>query len=230
MPADAGLPLSSLPPPTDAERAGKGGASAAAAAAAAAEAMDLDGVGGGWGDDDDLPGVGGEGSDDGMGGGGFEDAEAGGSDAGGSGGWEMEDLEIPVDVAAASHAAAADSSAFVAPPPGVSAAQRWQSKCALAGEQAAAGAFDVAMRLLTRQLGIVEFGPMRPYFLDMAAGSHATLPMLPGLPAVAAPLDRAWAGDVPRAEPAAPANVYCLAQLEDQLKKAYRTVTEGKFR
>jgi hypothetical protein len=31
-------------------------------------------------------------------------------------------------------------------------------------------------------------------------------------------------------EPTSPALVYSLAQLEEQLKKAYRTVTEGKFR
>jgi coatomer protein complex subunit alpha (xenin) len=65
----------------------------------------------------------------------------------------VQDLEIPAEVAAevaASSAAAGDSAQFVAPTPGVSAVHRWQSKCSLAAEQAAAGAFDTAMRLLTR--------------------------------------------------------------------------------
>ena len=37
-----------------------------------------------------------------------------------------------------------------APSPGMSAAQRWAQKCPLAAEQVAAGAFDVALRLLNR--------------------------------------------------------------------------------
>lgn len=65
-----------------------------------------------------------------------------------------QDLEIPADVAAEVAAAAAagpgEGAQFVAPTPGVSAVNRWQTKCHLAAEQVAAGAFDTAMRLLTR--------------------------------------------------------------------------------
>jgi coatomer protein complex subunit alpha (xenin) len=64
-----------------------------------------------------------------------------------------QELEIPADVAAEAAAAAAagsEAASFVAPTPGVSAANRWQTKCSMAAEQAAAGAFDTAMRLLTR--------------------------------------------------------------------------------
>lgn len=66
----------------------------------------------------------------------------------------MEDLEIPAEVAAeiaaADNSAAGEGDQFVAPTPGVSAVNRWQTKCSLAAEQVAAGAFDTAMRLLTR--------------------------------------------------------------------------------
>ena len=65
----------------------------------------------------------------------------------------MEDLEIPAEVVAEAAAAAAcpgESDQFVAPTPGVSAINRWQTKCSLAADQVAAGAFDTAMRLLTR--------------------------------------------------------------------------------
>ncbi len=64
-----------------------------------------------------------------------------------------QDLEIPAEVVAEAAAAAAGGEAsaqFVAPTPGVSAVNRWQTKCSLAAEQVAAGAFDTAMRLLTR--------------------------------------------------------------------------------
>jgi hypothetical protein len=142
-----------------------------------------------------------------------------------------QDLEIPADVAAeaAASAAAGEAAAFVAPTPGISAANRWQTKCSLAAEQAAAGAFDTAMRLLTRwvagwrackrataatgdgrfwtmlhllpfltqaacfswhascsettispwrrrlvcrQIGIVNFEPLKPYFMEVFQGSH----------------------------------------------------------
>ena len=72
-----------------------------------------------------------------------------------------QDLEIPADVAAEVAAAAAagpgEGAQFVAPTPGVSAVNRWQTKCHLAAEQVAAGAFDTAMRLLTRWAG---WGPL----------------------------------------------------------------------
>ena len=225
-----------------------------------------------------------------------------------------QDLEIPAEVVAevaASSAAGGDSRQFVAPTPGVPATQRWQTKCSLAAEQAAAGAFDTAMRLLTRcaasaaaavprcpasllagslaayshspfhpfcprhppcrQAGIVAFEPLRPYFLELYGGAQGVLPGLPGLPSLVTALDASWSSDAAKQEPTAPAlvracglptktgvvqlegdtggitvshphivlllpdrlpappQVYSLAQLEDQLKRAYRTVTEGKF-
>ncbi len=59
---------------------------------------------------------------------------------------------------------------------------------------------------------------------------QGVLPCLPGLPSLVTALDREWSSEAAVQEPAAPALVYSLAQLEEQLRKAYRTVTEGKFR
>ncbi|KAL4423494.1 hypothetical protein ABPG77_003627 [Micractinium sp. CCAP 211/92] len=213
----------------DSERS-KGAAGAAAAAAAAAmEELDLGDVGAGWGDEEDLGVTAGAAPGEGGSEGGFEGLEG---EEGGEGGWEMEDLEIPAEVAAevaAASSAAGETTQFVAPTPGVSAVNRWQTKCSLAAEQVAAGAFDTAMRLLTRQAGIVNFEPLRPYFMEVYQGSQSVLPGLPGLPSLVAALDRAWASDAAKQEPSSPALVYSLGMLEEQLKKAYRTVTEGKF-
>ncbi|KAI7840084.1 hypothetical protein COHA_006214 [Chlorella ohadii] len=204
----------------DSERAKGAAGGAAAAAAAAMEELDLGDVGAGWGDDD--LGLGGGAAPEGGSEEGFEGI---GGEEGGEGGWEMEDLEIPADVAAEVAASAAagpgEGAQFVAPTPGVSAVNRWQTKCHLAAEQVAAGAFDTAMRLLTRQAGIVNFEPLKPYFMEVYQGSQAVLPALPGLPSLTAALDRGWDSQAAKQEPSAPA-------LE-QLKKAYRTVTEGKF-
>lgn len=58
-----------------------------------------------------------------------------------------------------------------------------------------------------RQLGIVNFEPLRPYFLELHAGAAASLPLLPGVPPVSASLDRNWSGDAGATPPTAPALV-----------------------
>ena len=58
-----------------------------------------------------------------------------------------------------------------------------------------------------RQLGIVSFGPLQPYMLDLYTGSHAALPTLPGVPTLAAALDRNWSSSESSKSPTAPALV-----------------------
>lgn len=211
----------------DAERSK--GTAGAAAAVAAMEELDLSAAGGGWGEDEDELPLGGEGGGAGGDESIFDASGPGGDDE--DGGWEMEDLDLPPEALAAAEAPTpgGPSEMFVAPTPGVSAANRWATKCQLAAEQVAAGAFDTAMRLLSRQAGITEFGAMKPYFLELHQGSHACLPLLPTLPSLMVALDRAWDPDAGTQEPSAPALVFTLSSLEDQLGRAYRMVTEGKF-
>eukprot|EP00976_Prorocentrum_cordatum_P091739 1188644-Prorocentrum_minimum.AAC.6 len=156
-----------------------------------------------------------------------EPREDGEEDDDEDGGWEMEDLELPPDAAEAS--GPVESAFFVAPSQGVPVAVRWGQKCGLAGQQAAAGCFDAAMRLLNRQLGIASFEPMRPYFLDLTAASGALLPGLPGVGAISSPMGAGWSAEDAPAPPTAPALLYTLASLEDSLKRAYKLTTEGKF-
>ncbi len=60
----------------------------------------------------------------------------------------------------------------------------------LAAEHAAAGSFQSAMSLLHRQLGVANFEPLRPYFLDLQLASHATVAGVAGTPAVVTHLER----------------------------------------
>jgi coatomer protein complex subunit alpha (xenin) len=60
----------------------------------------------------------------------------------------------------------------------------------LAVEHAAAGSFSSAMSLLHRQLGVANFEPLRPYFLDLYTASHAWVPGIPGAPSTLTHLDR----------------------------------------
>lgn len=157
----------------DQAAAGKGGAPGAAAAGLDGEELDL---AGGWGDEDlGLPGDG-DLDETGM-----VDAEEGEGDGEEEdGGWEMEDLELPPE-ALGTTASMAEDSVFVAPSAGIAAQQRWRERCQLAADQAAAGAFDTCMRLLHRQLGIVNFEPLKAQMLDLYSASHAVLPAFPGL-------------------------------------------------
>lgn len=145
------------------------------------------------------------------------------------GGWEMEDLEIPADLAGADAGAAANQAFFVAPPPGAPLSQRWTQRSSLAGEHAAAGAFTTAMQLLGRQLAIKNFAPLKPAMLDLFMGSHSSLPALASVPVVALGLERGWTENSPPNTPGQPALVYKLSTLESKLKAAYKTTTEGKF-
>lgn len=58
-----------------------------------------------------------------------------------------------------------------------------------------------------RQLGVVNFEPLKPYFLELAAGAAATLPLVPGVPPLSASLDRNWSSDAGATPPTAPALV-----------------------
>ena len=143
---------------------------------------EMEGVGGDWGDGDDLDlGIGGD--DDEMekddplanilpGGDDEENRSEDGSDAG----WDMEDMDLPAaDLVSGSQPGSPTGmqagEMFVAPSAGVDPRQKWTAKSAVAGEHVAAGEFDGAMKLLSRQLGIVNFKPLKQMFVDCAFSS-----------------------------------------------------------
>lgn len=60
---------------------------------------------------------------------------------------------------------------------------------------------------MCRQLGIVNFEPLRPYFLDLHAASQGYLPTLPGLAPLEAAFESSWSADDPTKAPTSPALV-----------------------
>ncbi|CAM6027816.1 unnamed protein product [Sphagnum balticum] len=143
-------------------------------------------------------------------------------------GWEMEDLELPAELAVAD-VVPASSGYFAVPPPGIPTSQIWVQTSSLAGEHAAAGAFDTAMRLLNRQLGIKNFEPLKSIFLELHLASHTSLPTMVSLPVLPLALLRGWSETASPNVRGLPALVYKLSSLEEKLKVAYKTTTEGKF-
>jgi|TARA_B110000238_G_scaffold67658_1_gene74157 coatomer protein complex subunit alpha (xenin) len=205
---------------------------------------DLANAGAGWGDDGDDLDLGGDEKDT-AGNDPFADAglvgpdddaqEKGsvGDDDGSDAGWDMEDLELPAGMSEMDGGDANDElqmdEVFVAPAPGVPASRKWTMKSSVPGEHAAAGDFDSAMKLLHRQLGVVNFTPLKQHFVDAAFATHARFACVAGGPSLTLPLGRNWTPENAPGVVAPPALTASLPILEERLKFAYKTTTEGKF-
>ena len=99
---------------------------------------------------------------------GEEDEDAAGWDMGDDINVEVESDFVNVD--------SADAGA------GSSEAEIWARNSPIAADHAAAGSFETAMQLLNRQVGGVNFVPLKPRFLEIYQASRTYLPATPGLP------------------------------------------------
>lgn len=61
-------------------------------------------------------------------------------------------------------------------------ADLWARNSPLAADHVAAGSFETAMQLLNRQVGAVNFAPLKPRFLEVYKASKTFLPASAGLP------------------------------------------------
>jgi len=66
--------------------------------------------------------------------------------------------------------------------PSSSEAEMWARNSPLAADHVAAGSFDTAMQLLNRQVGAVNFEPLKARFLEIYQASRTFLPAITGLP------------------------------------------------
>lgn len=113
-----------------------------------------------------------------------------GEDGGDDAGWDMgDDLDIGDDEPApAPHAAAQTSShkksASVSHAPAVSEPEKWVRASSVAAVHASAGSFETAAQLLNRQIGIVDFEPLRQRFLTVYQASKLYYKVNEGLPPV----------------------------------------------
>lgn len=65
---------------------------------------------------------------------------------------------------------------------GSSEAEMWARNSPIAADHAAGGSFETAMQLLNRQVGAVNFAPLKPRFLEIYQASKTYLPATAGLP------------------------------------------------
>ncbi|PCG90201.1 Coatomer alpha subunit [Penicillium occitanis (nom. inval.)] len=64
----------------------------------------------------------------------------------------------------------------------ISEADLWARNSPLAADHVAAGSFDTAMQLLNRQVGAVQFAPLKSRFMEIYTASRTYLPASTGLP------------------------------------------------
>ncbi|KAL5726011.1 hypothetical protein ACHQM5_009084 [Ranunculus cassubicifolius] len=145
------------------------------------------------------------------------------------GGWDLEELELPPEVSTPKVSRNGHSSVFVAPTPGMPVSQIWIRDSSLAGEHAAAGNFDTAMRLLSRQLGIKNFTPLKAMFLDLYMGSQSYIRALDSAPVISLEVEKVRGETSAANVRCAPSLALTFSRLEDKLKAAYKATTDGKF-
>ena len=111
---------------------------------------------------------------------------------------------------------------------GIPEAELWVRNSPLAADHVAAGSFETAMGLLNRQVGAVEFAPLKPLFLSLYRASRLYLPGAPSLPPLEIPLRRNTDHAEPRAVlPVATLSLHAITAGE--LRAAYAAFQKAKF-
>lgn len=106
-----------------------------------------------------------------------QDGQLGEEDEEDAAGWDMGD---DINVEAESDFVNVDSTE--AGGPASSEAEIWARNSPLAADHVAGGSFETAMQLLNRQVGAVNFAPLKPRFLEIYQASKTYLPASAGLP------------------------------------------------
>lgn len=190
--------------------------------------FDVDANEGDWGaDDDELPGIGtkrGTNVDENLvdvnGFEGEEEEEGGGWD-------DDDDFKANLD-ATISHVAAEETAEFVAPTAGTNETAVWSQNSPLAADHIAAGAFESAMQALNRQVGIVNFEPLKPHFLSIYQASRITMSPMASNPALTFYLRRNPEESNTRAS--LPVVVHNFQNIIDTtLQAGYKSFTSGRL-
>jgi coatomer subunit alpha len=192
-----------------------------AGAASAAAGDDGEAEGGGWDDELDL----GQDEDARKAAGG---GAAAGADAGGNAWDDGLDLEVD-EPSTGGRGSSSRTASFVPPAGGTSTPSYWVQNSTVAGDHVSAGSYETAVQLLNRQIGIVNFAPLKAAFSAAFQGARASTPTLPSAPAVAVFLTRNDRDAPPPKERTLPVVVASLASLQERVRSLFRAFQDGKF-
>jgi len=137
-------------------------------------------------------------------------------------GWDMGDDMVPE---VESDFVNVDSSEAGA---GSSEADLWARNSPLAADHVAGGSFETAMQLLNRQLGAVNFEPLKPRFMEIYQSTKTYLPASTGLPPLVNYVRRTVDETDPRKVlPVIPRDIESLAA--NDLQKGYDSMKSNKL-
>ncbi|RFU33464.1 hypothetical protein B7463_g2888, partial [Scytalidium lignicola] len=138
-------------------------------------------------------------------------------------GWDMGDDIVPeVDEGDFVNVDSAEAGA------GSSEADLWARNSPLAADHVAGGSFETAMQLLNRQIGAVNFEPLKPRFLEVYQASKTYLPASVGLPPLVNYVRRTVEETDPRKVlPIIPRDIETLATVD--LQRGYDAMRGNKL-
>jgi coatomer subunit alpha len=137
-------------------------------------------------------------------------------------GWDMGDDIVPEVESDFVNVESAEAGA------GSSEADLWARNSPLAADHVAGGSFETAMQLLNRQLGAVNFEPLKPRFLEIYQATKTYLPASAGLPPLINYVRRTVEETDPRKVlPIIPRDIESLAA--DDLQRGYDAMRANKL-
>ncbi|KAJ8063959.1 hypothetical protein OCU04_007805 [Sclerotinia nivalis] len=137
-------------------------------------------------------------------------------------GWDMGDDIVPEVESDFVNVDSAEAGA------GSSEADLWARNSPIAADHVAGGSFETAMQLLNRQLGAVNFGPLKPRFLEIYQASKTYLPASASLPPLVNYVRRTVDETDPRKVlPIIPRDIESLATID--LQKGYDAMRQNKL-
>ncbi|CAG8565874.1 7824_t:CDS:10 [Paraglomus occultum] len=144
-------------------------------------------------------------------------------------GWEIDtDLTTQLDTALTQENSNGAQGEFVPPTAGTAESELWMHNSPLAADHVAAGSFETAMQMLNRQVGAVNFAPLKQHFLRTFQSTKTYLQVNVALPSLAFNVRRnPEETEKSRLLPALAYNFQNI--VSTQLQDAYKTTTAGKF-
>ncbi len=119
-----------------------------------------------------------------------------------------------------------DASMFVMPSKGKPWGTKWSESSRLAGDLAAAGAFNMSLHSLNRQLGCVSFGPLETTLIKTFNMASVSLPGVFGTQSMRVPLFRAGDdGDLTQL----PRLCFDVQSCVSALQQGYKEMSMGRF-
>jgi len=140
---------------------------------------------------------------------------------------DLEDIELPPG--SELETAGNGEGYYVAPTKAPALAQTWSNNSQLAVDHILAGSFESAMRLMSEQLGIVDFTVYKAHFMSTYQRSRMLLPTTHGVPGNYVYPLRNWREPIGGKAVSLPAVGVTMDQVKSVIAAAKQSTTQGKF-